>query len=91
MEFTKEERTRIDTLYASDFKGATPDDVQLIARFARFLGKQEAESDAYIQTVKEESAKRVAQAKRISDMAIKNLNELHDAAIAHFGGVGNGK
>lgn len=90
MEFTKEERARIDNLYANDFKGITPDDAQLVARFERFMAKQEAESDAYIQTIKDESAKRVAQAKRVSDKAIKNLNELHDAALARLDGVNNG-
>lgn len=89
-DFTKEERARIDILYATDFKDAKPDDFKLISRFERFLAKQETEHNEYIKAIKEESTASIAQAKRISDKAIRNLNALHDAALSRLENIENG-
>lgn len=35
-EFTKEEQQRINVLYGTDFKDATPDDFKLISRWERY-------------------------------------------------------
>ena len=90
-EFTNEEKNRIDELYATDFKDIKPDDVKLIARFERFMAKQEDEHNQRIEIMKKESEARTKACEAEKKQALANLKELHDAAIARLESLENGK
>ena len=83
-EFTNEEKNRIDELYATDFKDIKPDDVKLIARFERFMAKQEDEHMQRVEIMKKESQARIKAFEAEKKKALANLQELHDAAMAQY-------
>ena len=90
-EFTNEEKNRIDELYATDFKDIKPNDVKLIARFERFMAKQEDEHIQHIEIMKKESEALIKANEAQKKKALANLQELHDAAIARLENIENGK
>ena len=76
MDFTNEQKHRIDVLYGEDFKGElTTDDVKLIAEWERYKLENELE---YQQKVKEQetlAAKQIEIAEDLAAIARKNLSE----------------
>lgn len=83
-DFTNEEKDRINQLYGNDFKGITPDDAQLIARFEQFKAVQNAKFKAESEAIAAQAQANLENANRIAETALANLNELHERAIARL-------
>lgn len=86
-EFTNDEKHRIDMLYGTDFKDIKPEDAQLIARWEQFKATQNAELQAKLDAIAEESAAKVEQAKKTAEYARKNLADLKNKALARLEGI----
>lgn len=84
MDFSNEEKERINQLYGNDFKDIKPEDALLIARWESWKATQEDEHKAKIETLKVESAARLETIKQEADYAMKTLQELRDAAVARY-------
>lgn len=88
MDFTNEEKERINQLYGNDFADITPDDAQLIARWESWKATQESEHMAKLQAFETEAQAKVEDSKRLSDKAMENLEELKNAALARLERLG---
>ena len=85
-EFTNEEKHRIDLLYGQDFdaKDMTPDDVKLIQRWEKWKAEQNAELQARIEAVKNESASNIERADAAAKTMQKNLKEFASKARKRY-------
>lgn len=81
MEFTNEEKERINQLYGTDFKDITPDDALLIGRWEAWKATQESEHRAKIEALKTESDIKAQYAQEEHEKAMNDLQELYDAAL----------
>lgn len=90
MEFTNEEKERINQLYGTDFKDITPNDALLIGRWEAWKATQESEHRAKIEALKAESNVKAQYAQEEHEQAMHNLQELHDAALKRLEMVENG-
>lgn len=86
-EFTTEEKERINALYGSDFADATPDDFKLIRRWESFNAKREAEHNAKMEIMQNESAEKLRLATQQALYAMETLDELKEAALARLKAV----
>lgn len=84
MDFTNEEKERINQLYGNDFKDIKPEDAQLIARWESWKATQEDEHRAKIEALEAESAARLEAAAEQAEYAMQTLKELRDAAVARY-------
>lgn len=84
MDFTNEEKDRINQLYGNDFKDIKPEDAPLIARWESWKATQEDEHKAKIEALRAESAARLESITQESNLAMKTLQELRDAAVARY-------
>ena len=76
MEFTNEEKDRINKLYGNDFKGElTPDDVKLIANWEHYKIENDMEYQLKIKEQDEIAARKIEIAENLAAIARKNLNE----------------
>ena len=91
MEFTNEEKERINQLYGNDFKDIKPEDAQLIARWESWKATQEDEHRAKIEALEAESAARLEAITNEANYSMETLRELHDLAVARYKGVDDGK
>ena len=87
MDFTNEEKERINQLYGNDFKDITPDDAMLIARWERMKALQESEHQAKLDALQAEMKARIKSAQAESDKAMENLETLKQAALARLEGI----
>lgn len=91
MEFTNEEKERINQLYGNDFKDITPDDVPLIQRWEQYKTMLSAETDAKIKALEEENkARREAIQEQVAYSA-ETLRILRDKAVARYERLSNGE
>ena len=84
MEFTNEEKDRINLLYGTDFKDITPEDAILIGRFEAWKATQESEHRAKMNALEEETQAHIEAAQAQHEQAMNNLAELHAMAIARL-------
>ena len=89
--FTQEEIQRIDCLYSNDFKGITPDDASLIARYEFEKAQEDAITQAKLDEAKRYNDKRMKDETKKLNTAIAQLNELHARAIARLDRFEHGK
>lgn len=89
-EFTKEETARINYLYAHDFEGITPDDAILIGKFEANKALQEEEFKAKIDAMEQETQANIAMSKEQHELAMQNLQELQERAVARLERIENG-
>ena len=91
MDFTQEEKERINQLYGTDFKDITPEDALLIGRWEAWKATQESEHQAKIEAIKAETELKLKQSETEFAQAMRNLNELHQAALKRLEVFDNGK
>ena len=91
MDFTNEEKERINQLYGNDFKDIKPEDAQLIARWESWKATQEDEHRAKIEALEIESTARLEAAKNQAEFAMRTLQELHDKAIKRYERMSDGQ
>ena len=84
MDFTQEEKERINQLYGNDFADITPDDATLIARWEAYKAVNDDKHAAEIEAIKAESDARLVEIQEQYAIARANLKELHDLAVARF-------
>ena len=84
MDFTNEEKERINQLYGTDFKDITPEDAALIGRFEAWKATQESEHQAKMKAIEDEMQAHVEAAQAQHEQAMNNLAELHAMAIARL-------
>lgn len=74
MDFTNNEKRRINELYGTDFKGEmTPDDVKLIAAWEKYKLEQDAEYQLKRKEQEEITARKIELAEELADIARENL------------------
>lgn len=84
MDFTNEEKERINQLYGNDFKDIQPDDAFLIARWEQFKAQMETEQNARIKATQDVADEKMRQSRETAELARANLREMHDAAMARY-------
>ena len=87
MDFTQEEKERINQLYGTDFKDITPDDALLIGRWEAWKATQESEHQAKLDAIKAESEENLNNSKMIADKAMDDLQTLTNMAIERLGAI----
>ena len=90
MDFTNEEKERINQLYGNDFKDITPEDAQLIARWESYKAAQNLEYKAKLDAIQAETKAKLEYATIEHEQAMNNLEALKDAALARLEMVSNG-
>ena len=91
MDFTNEEKERINQLYGNDFEGITPEDAALIGRWEAWKATNESEHQAKLEAIKAETEAKLENARRESEQAMSNLEELKNAALARLAVFEDGK
>ena len=89
-EFTVEETDRINLLYGTDFKDATPDDFKLIQRWEAYRASVDAEFTAKREMMEAEFEEKTRIATEQARHAMNALDELKEAALARLKAVENG-
>lgn len=84
MEFTIEERDRINLLYGTDFKDITPDDAALIARWEQYKATEDAKANAEIAALNSVAAQKKEDSKRVADAAMAAMEETKNAMLARL-------
>ena len=84
MEFTNEEKERINALYGNDFEGVTPEDAKLICRWEAWKATEQARNEIEMEEIKKQTDAKVNEMKRQSDDAFKLLSDLRDMAVKRF-------
>lgn len=84
MDFTNEEKERINQLYGNDFKDIKPEDAELIGRWEAWKAVNASEHQAKIEAIKAQADQKLEQNKAEFDKAMENLNSLHDIALKRF-------
>lgn len=90
MDFTQEEKERINQLYGNDFADITPEDALLIGRWESWKATNADEHKARIEAIQEESELKLKQSEMEFKQAMDNLRELHDMALERLKAVSNG-
>lgn len=91
MDFTNEEKARINALYGNDFKEIKPEDAALIARWEQYKAEQNAVLQAKTNAIKLEALNNIENANEIATIAKNNLKALKDVALARLERIDNGK
>ena len=84
LEFTEQERNTITDILKRNLENLTPDEVALYARWTTAVALSEAEFEAKIQAMRNESANKIAEFNEIAAVAKKNLKDLKHAALARL-------
>ena len=84
MDFTNDEKHRIDVLYGTDFKDVTPDDISLIRRYEQYKAVEDAKMQAELQALKKKTEKDVAENTKTAELARSILSEKADRARARW-------
>ena len=84
MDFTNEEKERINYLYGNDFKDITPEDAQLIGRWEAWKATEDARYKAELKALQDEADLKMENATALYKQARNNLTELRDKALARF-------
>ena len=79
-EFTKEEQNRINLLYGTDFKDATPDDFKLISRWERYKATNDEEYKLKKEAIEQETQAKIELAREKEKLAIDVLKAKAAAA-----------
>lgn len=87
MDFTQEEKERINQLYGTDFKDITPDDALLIGRWEAWKATQNSEHQAKISAIKAESVQNLINSKMIANKAMEDLETLTKIAQQRLGAI----
>lgn len=90
-EFTKEEQQRINVLYGTDFKDATPDDFKLISRWERYKAVTDEKYQLEKQAIEQVTQAKIELATEKEKAAIDVLKAKADTARARLEQVRNGK
>lgn len=90
-EFTKEEQNRINLLYGTDFKDATPDDFKLISRWEKYKAVNDAEYELKRKAMEEETQAKLSIAREKESLAIETLKAKASAAREKLERVRNGE
>ena len=91
MEFTNEEKERINQLYGNDFKDIKPEDGLLIARWEQHNAEVQAKYSAEMKALQDVADEKVRQSRETAELARANLKEMHDAAMARYARFEDGK
>ena len=79
-EFTKEEQNRINLLYGTDFKDATPDDFKLISRWEHYKATNDEEYKLKKEAIEQETQAKIELAREKEKLAIDVLKAKAAAA-----------
>lgn len=91
MEFTNEEKERINQLYGNDFADITPDDALLIGRWEAWKATEDEKHKAEMESMRELSETRINASREEHELAMNNLEELHRLAVERFKAVSDGE
>lgn len=84
LEFTEQERNTITDILKRNLENLTPEEVELYARWKTAVALSEAEFEAKIQAMKEESANKIEKFNEIAVTAKQNLKDLKKSALARL-------
>lgn len=84
MNFTIEERDKINDIYARKCENLTADEVRLLVAWESDMAAQHAIVSEQMNMLKNETDARIEQARKEADNAMAALNELANAAIARL-------
>lgn len=91
MEFTNEEKQRIDQIYGNDFKNATVEDIPLIQKWEEHKATLQAEQDAKLKAIEEEIAAKLKAITEQAEYSMNTLEILRDKAVERYERVSHGK
>ena len=91
MDFTNEEKQRIDQLYGNDFKDIMPDDALLIARWEAWKATNEEMHQREMEELKRKTDEQISMLEKKSEEALTLLHELKERAIERFERLDNGQ
>ena len=91
MEFTNEEKHRIDQLYGNDFADIKPEDAMLIGRWEAWKATNEEKHLEEIAAIRKQSEENLRQSREKFAASMNNLQELHDKAVARYERLENGE
>ena len=87
MDFTNDEKERINQLYGNGFNDLTPDDAELIGRWEAWKAVTESEHQAKLDAIHAETQAKLEAVQAESAKALENLEALHQAALARLEGI----
>lgn len=87
MDFTHEEKERINQLYGNGFDGITPDDAELIGRWEAWKAVTESEHQAKLEAIRAEMQAKLEAVQIESAKALETLEALRQAALARLEGI----
>ena len=91
MDFTNEEKHRIDVLYGNDFDGITPEDMPLIQRWEQFKAVEDAKVQAELQAIKDKAESEIEENKATAELSRSILKEKSERSKARWEVLRNGK
>lgn len=91
MDFTNEEKHRIDVLYGNDFDGITPEDMPLIQRWEQFKAIESAKVQAELQAIKDKAEADMEESKATAELSRSILKEKSERSKARWEVLRNGK
>lgn len=89
MDFTTEEKDRINVLYGTGFEDITPEDAELIGRWEAWKAVNDANIKAENEAREELSALKIKQCEAQHEYAMETLREMRDHAKARLERVGD--
>ena len=87
MDFTNEEKERINQLYGNDFKDIKPEDAMLIGRWEAWKALNDKGYQDEMKSVKDVSDEKLRSAKEQSAYAMETLRMLRDKAFKRYKAV----
>lgn len=87
MDFTNEEKERINHLYGNGFNGITPEDAALLGRWEAWKAVTESEHQAKLDAIRAETQAKLEAVQAESAKALENLEALQQAALARLEGI----
>ena len=90
MDFSNDEKRRIDVLYGTGFAGITPEDGALIARWEAYKAKTAEEYELKQQALYNETEAKIDHSRELVEQTISTLEELRNRAVARLEMIDNG-
>lgn len=90
-EITSEMTETVNRLKQSNFKDATPDEIEVYAEWSRIMALQSAEFESIRETRERESEERIKNDAAQTKAAIEALEAQRDLALARLEAVKNGQ
>lgn len=90
MEFTIEERDKVNEIYAKNCENLTADEVRLLVSWESSFAAHSAKVSEEIEQLKRETDARIEHEAAIANNAIDSLNAMVNAALARMEAIDNG-